>query len=161
MVSGVEFSDSSLNIQYPVLITSALLNAPHPLTHPSSTSLQAALNLFSVFKSLLRFASLCFYLILFFLLFFSMYLFWEKAGAGERQRERERERIPSRPHTANTEPNVGLKPMKCNIMTWAETKSWALNWMSHPGTPHLFCFLNSACEWNYMAFIFLWLTYFT
>ena len=37
----------------------------------------------------------------------------------ERKRERreERERIPSRLHTVSREPDVGLKPKNCEIMT--------------------------------------------
>ena len=35
----------------------------------------------------------------------------------EGQRERERKRIPSRLCTVSTEPNVGLNPMNCEIMT--------------------------------------------
>ena len=38
-------------------------------------------------------------------------------GEGQRERERERERIPSRLCTVSVEPNVGLKPMNCEIMT--------------------------------------------
>ena len=35
----------------------------------------------------------------------------------ERERERERERILSRPCTVSAEPNSGLDPMNCEIMT--------------------------------------------
>ena len=59
---------------------------------------------------------------------------------GEGQGERERERIPSRVHTVSIEPNVELKPMNHETMTWAETKSWTLNQLSHPGAPT--CFSN-------------------
>ena len=41
----------------------------------------------------------------------------ECAPAGEGQRERERERIPSRLCTDASEPDVGLKPMNCEITT--------------------------------------------
>ena len=34
-----------------------------------------------------------------------------------RSRERGRQRIPSRPLTANAEPDVGLEPMKSEIIT--------------------------------------------
>ena len=37
-------------------------------------------------------------------------------GAG-RQREREREKIPTRLHTIGAEPDAGLKPTNCEIMT--------------------------------------------
>ena len=39
----------------------------------------------------------------------------------------------------------GLNPRTSEIMTRAETKSWTLNRMSHPGPPHkvfCFCFLR-------------------
>ena len=58
----------------------------------------------------------------------------ETAQVGERQRERGKERIPSRLHAASTEPNAGLELMNCEIMTWVETKSQMLSWLSHPGT---------------------------
>ena len=38
-------------------------------------------------------------------------------GQRERGREREGERIPSRLHSSSTEPNVGLEPTNCEIMT--------------------------------------------
>ena len=38
----------------------------------------------------------------------------------ERERERERLRIPSKLHTASTEPDVGLEPMNHEIMTGAK-----------------------------------------
>ena len=37
--------------------------------------------------------------------------------------ERGKERIPSRLHTFSTESEVGLEPMNCEIMTWAQIKS--------------------------------------
>ena len=55
-----------------------------------------------------------------------VYLFiLERKRGGERERERtskegaerEEERIPSRFHTVSTEPDSGLKPMNCQIMT--------------------------------------------
>ena len=48
-----------------------------------------------------------------------------------------RERILSSLRAVSTEPDMGLKPTNCEIMTWTETKSWTLNWLSHPGTPPL------------------------
>ena len=39
------------------------------------------------------------------------------AGEQEKGRERRRERIPSRLHAVSTEPNVGLDPTNCEIMT--------------------------------------------
>ena len=42
----------------------------------------------------------------------------ERASLGGAEREREREReISSRLRTVNAEPNVGLKPTNCEIMT--------------------------------------------
>ena len=38
-------------------------------------------------------------------------------GGRERERERERERIMSRLHTVSTDPDAGLEPMNCEIMT--------------------------------------------
>ena len=36
---------------------------------------------------------------------------------GEGQREREKERIPSRLRAVSAEPNAGLEPVNCEIMT--------------------------------------------
>ena len=55
-----------------------------------------------------------------------------------------RERILSRLHTVSTEPNAGLEPTNCKIMTWAKTKSRTLNWLSHPGAPKI-GFLKRVC----------------
>ena len=53
----------------------------------------------------------------------------------ERERERERrERIPSRLCAVSTEPDAGLELPNLEIMTRAETKSWAPNWLSLLGT---------------------------
>ena len=65
--------------------------------------------------------------IFFFLSFFTLF--------GEGGAERDGERIPSRLHAVSTEPSVRLDPMNHEIMTWAEIKSWTLNWLSHAGTP--------------------------
>ena len=35
----------------------------------------------------------------------------------------------------SVEPDLGLNPRTHAIMTWAKTKSWTLNWLSHLGTP--------------------------
>ena len=53
-----------------------------------------------------------------------------------RGRERRRERIPSRLCVVSTEPDGGLKPPNHEIMTWAKTKSWMLNRLSHPDAPY-------------------------
>lgn len=47
---------------------------------------------------------------------------WERGRAGEEERERDKQTVLS------VEPDTGLD------MIWAETKNWALNWLSHSGT---------------------------
>ena len=54
-----------------------------------------------------------------------------------RGKERGRERIPSRLQTVSPEPNVGLEPMNCEIMTCGKTKSRTPNRLSHPGALYL------------------------
>ena len=51
----------------------------------------------------------------------------EGAGEGKRQNPKQA------PRAASTKPDAGLHPTNCEIMTWAEVKSWMLNWLSHPG----------------------------
>ena len=46
-----------------------------------------------------------------------MYIYFERQHEQGRDRERERERIPSRIHAVSSEPDMGLEPMKCEIMT--------------------------------------------
>ena len=41
----------------------------------------------------------------------------ERKRERERERERARERLPSRLHTISVKPDVGLEPMKREIMT--------------------------------------------
>ena len=53
-----------------------------------------------------------------------------------------RQRIPSRLHIDSTEPDMGLNPTNCEIMTRAKIKSRMLNQLSHPGAPILCIFLN-------------------
>ena len=46
---------------------------------------------------------------------------------GQRERETESKAVSSL-HAVSTEPNAGLKPTNCEIMTWAEVRSltdWA------------------------------------
>ena len=57
-----------------------------------------------------------------------------KQGRG---RERRRQRIPSRLRAVSVEPDQGLGPRNCEIMTRAEIKSQTFNQLSHPGTPSL------------------------
>ena len=54
----------------------------------------------------------------------------------------ERERICSRLQAVSSEPNVGLKLTKCEIMTLAEIKNWMLNQLSHPGAPNSWVLLT-------------------
>ena len=58
----------------------------------------------------------------------------ESKGGGA-EREGEKTRIPRKLHKTGVEPHAGLKLMNCEIMTWAEIKSWTLNQLSHPGAP--------------------------
>ena len=46
-----------------------------------------------------------------------IYLETESVSRGEAETERKRERIPSILHTVSTEPDVGLEPTNCEIMT--------------------------------------------
>ena len=69
-----------------------------------------------------EFIYLLFYLLYSFLSFFlSLFIYFEREigswGGSERERESERERIPNRPHTASTEPYMGLELMNREIMT--------------------------------------------
>ena len=49
------------------------------------------------------------------------YVYFERGnvsrGGAEREGERERARIPSRLCTVSTEPDIGLEPTNCEIMT--------------------------------------------
>ena len=58
-----------------------------------------------------------------------------RGGAERECRGKERERIPSRLHTASTEPDVGLEFTNREIMTGVKVKSQTLNQLSHPGAP--------------------------
>ena len=99
-------------------------------------------------------------------LFFLMciHLFWgrerERAPAGEGQRERETDRSPSSPHAVSAEPDTGLDLMTCKIVTGAETKSWMLNQLSHPGAPRRCTFrltdLSSSLPWSVCSFKRYW-----
>ena len=70
---------------------------------------------------------------------FLMFIYFERERARERGRgrgrERGRERSPVRLHTVSPEPNMALDLTNHEIMTWAETKNWMLNRLSHPGVP--------------------------
>ena len=67
-----------------------------------------------------------------FYIFASIFIFFKK---GEMGRDRRRARILSRLHTVRAEPDAGLEPTNCEIMTWAEIRSQLLNQLSHPGAP--------------------------
>ena len=54
----------------------------------------------------------------------------------EEERERERERLPSSLSTVSTEPNMGLEPTNCKIMTWATIKSRMLKQLRQLGAPN-------------------------
>ena len=73
--------------------------------------------------------------------------FWERQrqNASELRTETEGDtesKAGSRLRAASTEPEVGPKPMNREIVTWAETKSRTLNWLSHPGAPTLYYFFK-------------------
>ena len=76
MIAGIEFSDSSLtyNTQDSLQQASSLMPINH-LAHSPPASPPATLSLFSVFKSLLWFASLSVF-ILFLLLFLYVHVFF-------------------------------------------------------------------------------------
>ena len=64
-------------------------------------------------------------LLIFFFFFYVFIYFWdqEKAQAGEEQREGETGTEAGFIYTDSREPSAGLKPMSCEIMTWAEVRS--------------------------------------
>ena len=67
--------------------------------------------------------------------FFLKCIYFARQREQRRGRDKGRERIPGRLCVVSTEPDVRLEPTNCEIVTWAETKSWMLNQLSHPGTP--------------------------
>ena len=76
-----------------------------------------------------------------------IYFFWEKKHKWGKGRERERgERIPSRLCTVSPEPDAGLEPTNCEIMTWAEVRCLTIE---PPRCPRITIFkgsyLSSAC----------------
>ena len=97
-----------------------------------------------------------------YLFIFSLFIyFWEEERVTESEREkeswgrveREGERTPSGLYTVSTEPYTGLELANCEIMTWAETKSWTFNRLSYPGAPGEQNFLKMIFGIN----VFLWL----
>ena len=86
--------------------------------------------------------------ILFYLTFFSLFIYFGGKGEGERERERQtdrqtdretgegqRERIPRRLCTVRANPDVGFELTNSEIMTWAKIKSWTFNPLSYPDAP--------------------------
>ena len=71
--------------------------------------------------------------------------FWEterdRVGVGEGQRERETQNPKQAPRlwAISTEPDTGLKPMNCKIMTWAKVGRLT-NWSTQ--APHINDLLN-------------------
>ena len=57
-----------------------------------------------------------------------------------REREGDRESQAGFMLSVQAEPDMGLDPMNCEIMTWAEMEGLTLNWLSHPGAPESFQF---------------------
>ena len=51
-----------------------------------------------------------------------------------------KKRTPSSLCAVSTEPDTGLEPMKYEIITWAEFKSWTLNQLSYPGIPMIYSY---------------------
>ena len=72
-----------------------------------------------------------------------IYLFWERehewAQAGEGQKEGDG--IPSRLCAISTEPDVGLEPTNCEIMTWAKIKCQTRHRLSLPDAPGVVKFM--------------------
>ena len=70
--------------------------------------------------------------------FLHLFIYFEKRereqGRG-RQRGKDRENPKQVLCTVTKEPDVGLEPMNCEMMTWAKTKSLFLNKLNHPGDP--------------------------
>ena len=78
--------------------------------------------------------------IIIFFFFKFIYLFWEKACVCVRERGKGRERKRENPKQAPCCQHRAWcwsPSMNHEIMTWAESKSWILNQLSHPGTPIL------------------------
>ena len=81
---------------------------------------------------------------LFFLFFFNIYLFWETAHVrhSETAWGKGRERGRESQEGSALESDAGLELTNHDIMTWAEIKSWMLNWLSHPGARQILNILS-------------------
>ena len=81
----------------------------------------------------------------FFLFFLSLFIyFWDRDRTSRGGAERE---WKGEYHIVPMEPDVGLKLTNCKIMTWAQTKSWMLNWLSYPGAPWV-CFAMTSHSYD-------------
>ena len=143
MVSGVEFSDSSLtyNTQCSSPQVSFLMPFAH-LAHPPPPDIPpASFSLFSAFKSLLWFTSLS--------VFFLMFIIFERERETEceqgRGRERGRHRIRD-----------GFQALSCQHRAqhgaWTHeppnhdlSRSRTLHRLSHPGAPHIILISTKLC----------------
>ena len=74
------------------------------------------------------------------LYFKSLFMYFERERERSHEQGMGRERIPTRLPTVSTESDMGLKPTNHEIKTWAKTKSWMQNWLSHPGASRKGCF---------------------
>ena len=75
---------------------------------------------------------------------FFAYLFLRRGGG--RGGERGTERIPSRLDPVSTDPDAELELTNRETTIRAETKSWTLNQLSHPGAPMLPVFITYGGE---------------
>ena len=75
-------------------------------------------------------------------LFFFMFIYFERECEWGRGTERGRQRESQAGSTLSAKPDVRLKLVNHEIMTWAETKSQLLNRLNHRGTPVGAFFLN-------------------
>ena len=75
-----------------------------------------------------------------------IYLFWERQCEQGRGREREREREnPKQALYCQHRARNGVQTHETEIMTWAETKSWLLSLLSHPGAQEFFLIEYVCC----------------
>ena len=85
--------------------------------------------------------------------FFKYLFIWEGRGR-ERQKDRESQAGST---AASTETDAGLKPwsLVSEIMTWAKSKSWRVNWLNHPGTPRYNNYISKQ-QFLLLTFSFSW-----
>ena len=76
---------------------------------------------------------------------------WDKAWAGEGERQKETQNLKQAPgseQVVSTEPDVGLKPTNCEIMTWAEVRrstDWATE--APQGKAFKYCLIRTFFGW--------------